>query len=196
MNCAHFQENLYEYLDDTLSPSEKAAAEEHLRGCRDCHEAVEKELRLAQALTTRLEQAVEPVALDAACRRKIADAVRRCPAESKRHHSVSFFARLLGRRAPGTGVTPSAVIQSSWRFALPFAAAALLIAAIWVGPWLIRERTATRNASGSLALSERLVPVHVSYAAPAYTFQKEGDLVVDALTYDIHSMDGAFPLTK
>jgi anti-sigma factor RsiW len=196
MNCGHFQEDLYDFLDDTLAPAKKAAAEEHLRTCGACRDLVQGELALTETLSTRLERAVEPVALDAAGRRKIAEALRRSTAEATHPDSVSFLARLFGMRGSELG-TAGAVIQSPWRLALPVAAAALLlVAGIWVGPRFLRERSASRIAPGSVAVAEPFVAVHASDSVPVYTFQNDGNYVVDAITIDMLSMDGSLPLTR
>jgi anti-sigma factor RsiW len=196
MNCGHFQEDLYEYLDDTLAPAEKVAAEAHLRTCGACRDLVQGELALAHALSSQLERAVESVALDAAGRGRITDAVRRSTAAARRPDSVSFLARLFGMGALEPG-TPGAVSQSPWRFALPVAAAALLmVTGIWVGPRLLRERSASRIAPGSVAVAEPFVAVHASDSVPVYTFQNDGNYVVDAITIDMLSMDGSLPLTR
>ena len=196
MNCGHFQENLYEYLDDTLAPAEKAAAEAHLRTCGACRDLVQAESALAQALSSQLERAVESVSLDAAGRSRITNAVRRSTAGTTRPDSVSFFARLLGSRASESG-TRSPDIRSPWRFALPIAAAALLLATgIWVGPRFLHEHGASRITPGSLADAEPVVDVHASNCVAVYTFQNDGNFVVDAITVDTLSIDGSLPLTR
>jgi anti-sigma factor RsiW len=169
MNCGHFQERLYDYLDDTLSPPEKAAADDHLLGCRVCRQAIQSELMLARTISNRLKQAVEPVALDANARRAMARAVERSFAQSHQQASVFFWLRL----------------------AMPFAALALiLMSGIWISQRVISRQTEHLNKPNSVA-SRGVVSIHFSYSVPDYTFRKEGTLVVDALTPDTRSIDGA-----
>jgi anti-sigma factor RsiW len=169
MNCEHMQENLYDYLDDSLSPSEKAAAEKHLAGCAACAELVRREAQFAHSLSGGLEQAVANVALDAVAQRNMAGMLERKTSATREHASVSFWSR----------------------FALPFAAAVVIL---FVAFGLKHHFTAGQNSH--LLTSVPLpangdVLVHISYCAPAYTFRKEGNLVIDALTCDAQVTDGA-----
>ena len=175
MNCEHLQEKLYDYLDDTLSSPEKAAAQEHLRACESCRQNVERELQLARTLSNRLSQAVEPVALDANAQRGMAIAVQRSFQTSPQRFSFAFWRRL----------------------AMPIAAAAvLLLAAIWLGHHFISQSTSRANTLISSAAGDRVVPIHVSFSITQYTFHKDGFLVVDALTHDTRSADGALLVKK
>lgn len=170
MNCEHLRETLYDYLDDSLSPSEQAAAERHLAGCLVCQEAVRRESQLAQSLFSRLEQAVETVALDPAAQRGMATAVERKMAASRDRPLVLFWSRL----------------------ALPFATAAvILMAAIWMEHHFIARRNSHLETVRILTPADnREVLIHVSYSVPGYTFRKEGNRVIDALTCDTLVADG------
>ena len=78
---------------------------------------------------------------------------------------------------------------SWWRrltWALPVAACLLLILGGWV--WLLRG-TGPGGARLRQHLAERIVSVHFSYVVPSYTFRQEGNLVVDALTYQTNVVD-------
>jgi len=175
MNCEHLQENLYDYLDDILSSAEKAAAEKHLLSCSICREAVQRELFHAETISNQLRQAVEPVALGENAQRQMARAVQRSIAKSPERSPFSFWSRL----------------------AIPLAAAALiLISASWLAHRVISGRTSNRSTVNSVAASAQVVPIHFSYSVPEYTFQKEGALVIDALTYERRSVDGALIARK
>jgi anti-sigma factor RsiW len=177
MNCERLRENLYDYLDDALSPAEKAAAQRHLLGCSVCRQAVQSELLLEQTLSSQLKQAVETIALDASARRGMARAVQRRIAESQKRSSFSFWSRL----------------------AVPVAAAGLILMAaisIWIGQHSIAGRDPHLDARVSPGAGHREVPIHVSYSVPGYTFQREGALVVDALTSDTRVVDGALLAKK
>ncbi len=170
MNCEHLRENLYEYLDDALSTSEKAAAERHLSGCPVCREAVRRESQLARSLSSRLEQAVATVALDSVARRGLTTAVERELAESRERPLVLFWSR----------------------WAWPFATAAvILMAAIWMGLHFVGgQNSHSEMARLPAPGGHREVLIHLSYSVPGYTFRKEGNLVMDALTSDTLVADG------
>src|SRR5690242_19853906 len=124
MKCEHLQENLYDYLDDTLSPPEKAAAEEHLLACEFCRQIVQRELQLARTLSDRFSQAVESVSLDANAQRGLAIAVQRSLQTSQQRFSFAFWPRL----------------------AMPIAAAAvLLLATIWLGHHVVSQSSSPSN---------------------------------------------------
>src|SRR5579872_238729 len=94
MKCERLQEILYDYLDDTISPAEKACAEEHLLGCSACREELQREVLLAQALCGRLGQAVGKIALDSNAQRRIVRAVQRNVGKPSERRSFSFWGRL------------------------------------------------------------------------------------------------------
>ena len=171
MNCEQLRENLYDYLDGSLLPSEQAAAERHLAGCLVCREAVRRESQLAQSLSRRFEQAVETVALDPVTRRGMAAAVERKVAGSRERPPVLFWRRL----------------------ALPFAAAAvMLMAAIWMRHHFVAGPNSHLETARLPAPSDNHeVRIHVSYSVPGYIFRKEGHLVIDALTCNTLVADGA-----
>jgi anti-sigma factor RsiW len=169
MNCQHL--DLYGYLDDSLSPSEKAAAQRHLSGCRVCRQAVRRESQLASSLSSRLEQVVETVALDPLARRGMAMAVGRKIAQSSQRPLVPLWSRL----------------------ALPLVTAAvMLMAAIWMGRYFVAGQNSHLDTAYIPTLAnDREISIHVAYSAPGYTFRREGNLVIDALTHDTWVADGA-----
>lgn len=170
MNCERLQEILYDYLDDTLSPAEKASAEKHLIGCSACRQELQREVLLARTLSDRLGQVVEKIALDTNVQKMMGRAVHRRIAKPSEPLLFSFWIRL----------------------AVPVAASGLvLIGAISIGSRFFSGQHPNSNSPVSLTSSSREVPVHDSYAVPTYTFQREGGLVIDALTDDTRSMDGA-----
>lgn len=174
MNCEHLQESLYDYLDDILSPAERGAVQKHLDACSVCGQAVQRELLLARTLSDRFRQAVGLIALDPNAQRAMARTVQRRVTKCQRYSSFSFWRRL----------------------AMPFAAATLVLAgAIWLGRQVISEPTRYSNAPFSLA-GGALVPIHFSYPVPHYIFQREGTMIVDALTYDTNVADGALLASK
>jgi anti-sigma factor RsiW len=183
---------LIDYLDGTLSPPEKVAAEQHLLGCDVCRRAMQSELLLARALSTRLTQAVESINLDANARRGITRAALQTSHDETSELRGSLLRLIFGRAGQRSGSLQPSVVQC-WqrRLALSLAAAALmLLGALWIGQKFIPTSTANRHPSNSVAAGERTIPIHVSYSVPTYTFRREGNLVVDALTYDTRTMDG------
>ncbi len=168
MNCEELRDNLFEYLDGSLAPANKAAVEKHLAGCRACREAVQRESRLERSLSRGLEQAVAPVTLDPVARHGLVAALERELAEPRERPRPWF-----------------------WRWpAWPFASAAMILMGVgWLGHHFLAGQNLPSKTPPTLAHS-REIPVHVTCAMPGYTFRKDGNLVLDALTSDTLAMDG------
>ena len=175
MKCERLQEILYDYLDDTISPAEKACAEEHLLGCSACRQELQREVLFAQTLSGRLGQAVDKITLDSNAQRGMVRAVQRQVGNPSERGSFSFWGRL----------------------AVPVLASGLvLIGAIWIGYRFFNGQSPISNSPALLTTSSREVPVHDSYAVPTYTFERKGGLVIDALTDDTRCIDGALLVTR
>jgi len=170
MNCERLQENLFEFLDGTLSPSEMESAHRHVETCAGCLKRVEHEKAFEGSMAERFREAVAGIQLDAHVRRRIATALERKVVEPARGRLFSAWKRLV----------------------FPLAATgALAVALIWVGqhravtpaPQRGTPRIAPQPAT-------REVSVHVMYCTPNYTFHREGDTVIDALTCDPQVAEG------
>jgi anti-sigma factor RsiW len=166
MNCRHFQDQLFEYVEGSLSAKALAAAEQHLAGCAACREAVREEQALAQDLTRRFRQHAEALRLSPEIRRDILAVARREPAPAAR---MEF-------------------IRNWWtRFAAPLSvgAAALLLGAVlwlshfpgWREPGVGTAQRADRNLSSA-------VLVQLSSHVPTYEFRREGNVVIDTLSVE------------
>jgi anti-sigma factor RsiW len=171
MNCRRFQHRLYEYLDGTLSPGTKAAAERHLSECAVCRQALSAERRVAQSLSGTLRQATDSLRLPPEVRLRVLAALaeqRRAPTENQ--GAVFFWRRL------------------AWPLGLA-ASVLLLLAGIFLFPQGPRPQT------GSLPphLAAGGVLVQLSFVVPTYTFRQEGGFVIDALTYQTNVVNERLP---
>ena len=172
MNCEYLRENLYEHLDGSLSASDRAAAERHIAGCPACREAVRRESQVARSLSAGFEQTVAAVELGSAGQRRIAGAVGRNVANVEEQSLILFWRRLI----------------------FPFAAMASgLIVLFWVGRHFAGERNPHLEARRASTLGgNREMQIHYSYSVPEYTFRKDGNRVVDALTSETVVVDESF----
>lgn len=113
----HITERLSAYLDDELSVTERAAADEHLRACAECAATLE-ELRHVVALAARAPDADTP---------------------PERDLWRGIDARILGSHVTAMPSIPAAprrgVTLSTWQLA---AAAALLMAVSGATAWFVR----------------------------------------------------------
>ena len=172
MNCRRFQNRLHEYVEGTLSAGTQAAADRHLARCTSCRQAVSQEQQLAQILSERLRQGTATLTLHPAIRRRILTALESGPA------------------ADGESVVG---LWNRFVQPLPIAAALLLIATFL----LISFFSGTRVHETETARPDPLdihsaASIEVSYRVPTYKFRKEGNLVVDTLSYETIVASGTF----
>lgn len=170
MNCEQLRQKLYDYLDNSLSSVDKSAAEKHLTGCLGCRETLRRESQRAQLLSNRFEQAVKTTALDPAAQHRIAMAMKREIARRPQQPLAPFWSRL------------------ALRFAV---ASVIVVVAIGARHYLLPPRNSHQvTVSATTPGGDREVHIHVSYSIPSYTFRKEGNIVIDALTCDAFLAEG------
>jgi anti-sigma factor RsiW len=154
MNCRCFQESLFEYMDDALSPAEKAAAETHLAQCDACLQVLRAQQQAAQALSARLRQHTQEMVLGADVQRRILTAMGGSRADAKERVSLAGI----------------------WlRLAWIGTAAACLVAGVWLSRGLHQGRP-------SGIATPVAVTVDISDSVPVYVFRQEENSVVDCLT--------------
>ncbi len=161
MNCRHFQDHLYEYVEGSLPALAQAGAGKHLAECLACRQAVQQEQQLVQFFSDRLQQASETLALRPQIRQRILANLDRNP----------------------NGPANNEFMLLSWiRFARPLAVAAsvLLIVAL-----LLVSRFSRKQPQQVFSSDRHAVPttvsIQLSYCVPTYVFRQEGNLVVDTL---------------
>lgn len=171
MNCGRFEREIYEYLDGSLSPRARAAAERHLSGCAACRQKVSQERWSAQSLSDKFRRATDSLQLP-----------------------PQFGHRVLAALADEHGVpdTQQGIVLFWRRLVWPLAAAAsglLLLAGFF---FFVRPPGPEAPHSQPHA-AENEVSVHLSYVLPIYTFRREGGFVIDALTYQTNVIDERLP---
>src|SRR5689334_16066344 len=77
MNCENFNNRLPEYLDDTLSAAEQAAAREHLQKCGSCQRALAHHEALAESIRLSFTGATQRLSLRPETRLNILNALER-----------------------------------------------------------------------------------------------------------------------
>jgi len=79
MNCQDFQNQLYEYVEGSLSADAQAEGDKHLAECHTCQQAVSQEQQRARFLFNRLQQDTKTLVLGPEIRRRILSAPQRQP---------------------------------------------------------------------------------------------------------------------
>jgi anti-sigma factor RsiW len=171
MNCRRFQHRLFEYLDGTLSPGAKGAAEKHLSGCATCRQALRAEREIAQSLSGRFRRATDSLHLPPEVQRRV-------------------HAALADQRSAQTEEQSIAFSWGRWAWPLALAASVSLLLAGFLyfarAPW-----THTGPARPHLAGGGALI--QLTYVVPIYTFRQEGGFVIDSLTYQTNVINQRLP---
>ena len=162
MNCWRFQNRLHEYVDGTLPARIQAAADKHLAGCAACRQAVGQEQQLAQFLSNRLRQGTEPLTLHPQIQQRILATLESIPATNG-----GSVVCLWDRFARPLGIAVSLLLIVTFLLIDFFSGA--------------RVRETVRSDGRDI---QSAVSIEVSYLVPTYKFSKEGNLVVDTLSYE------------
>jgi anti-sigma factor RsiW len=171
MNCRRFQNEIYEYLDGSLSRRAQAAAERHLSACAACRQMVSEQRRTARSLSDKFRTATDSLQLPPEFGHRVLAALAAEHSASNEQDGIVLFWR---------------------RLAWPLAAAAsglLLLAGFFFfvrppGPGVPRSQP---------HVAKNEVSIHLSYVVPIYTFRREGGFVIDALTYQTNVIDQRLP---
>jgi anti-sigma factor RsiW len=166
MKCKIVQENLYEYLDGALSPSDTASVRRHLGECGTCNQMVQRETDFARVTSSDLERAVDEVRLESHVRRRIAQVVGSNLARSVRRQMPSFSMRF------------------AWQFAAAAAVLVLIIGALYRFGSQPHSQSEPAHVSMPSTAPEILANLSYSALRYTYTFRQEGNIVVDCLVYE------------
>jgi anti-sigma factor RsiW len=170
MNCERFQNRLYEYLEGTLSAGTRAAADQHLAQCTACRKAVRQEEQIAQVLSARLRLVADAHTLHPHVRRRILSTFEVTPLTN-----AESIACLWNRFAKPLGIAVPLLLIVTF-----------LLINFFSGPKL-HEKKAARGVGSAVRSA---VSVDLSYRVPTYKFRKEGNLVVDTLSYETVAASG------
>ena len=168
MNCARFQDLLFEYLDGELSPDEQALAAEHLVGCAECRSFLERENRVAKAFQER----TIGLKLSAGFERRVLEAVEAPAAAVGTFEGFLAFAR-----------------RFAWIATMGAAAVVLAAVVLFQGHW-------QRDAGRPVSVEGGVERVQATFVSGVYTFRQEGDRVVDLLEYRTNHVDGVVLLSR
>ncbi|MGA2175803.1 MAG: zf-HC2 domain-containing protein [Verrucomicrobiota bacterium] len=164
MNCRDFQDEVFEFLDGTLSPGKRARAERHLAQCGVCREALRRHQQLAQSLPARLRRETESLALRPEVKRRIEAAFAEAATAPAAEHPLLGFLR---------------------QFAWPAAIATALFVAVGLslyGPFRAHVQNTETARQPEHNAAPVAISIRMSYCDPTYVFHRENNLVIDVLT--------------
>lgn len=170
MNCRGFQKRLEEYLDETLSPWARQAAERHLARCDACREAVQRQEYLASSFSGHLKQSAGSLRLSPQLQARVL--------------------RAMTKPERGAG----RAVGYDWWFLRPVWASAatltLLVAAILGARHFGSAPAGSDQATRPSALIST-ASFQASVRVPAHIFRREGGFVTDALDYKTVTVDSS-----
>ena len=182
MNCEHFQKQLLEFVDGTLSAGARAAAERHLANCDACRQAVRQEQRFAQVLSDSLRQETEVLTLRPEILQNLLTAARRKPAPSTMLESIIG---LWNRFTWQAAIFMSVLLAASCLVIIHFS----------------RPRTSTTETARSDEPGPRAVvspypavSIQIASRVPAWKFRREGNQVIDTLSDETVIASGTLSL--
>jgi anti-sigma factor RsiW len=195
MNCQGFQDHLFEYLDGSLSAPAQSAANAHVEQCAVCRQTVQAH----QALAARFRRETDSLALHPEVTRRIEealvetadhasqgrDAARRRDQFSVAQTSESAVSRVSKPAGLHEEPTWKSATQQVWkpalhnivRLAWPAAIAAILLVAAGLA-----FRRPVQSSEAAQPPAPASISVRFSSCDPTYTFRREKNRVIDALT--------------
>ncbi len=99
MNCEDFNDQLPEYLDESLTAAQQTAAWEHVEKCIDCQRALARQQAFAKSIRHSLSQKTQGLSLRPEVRRNIVKAF-----EPTHQASIWSFFEAVWRRPVWVGV--------------------------------------------------------------------------------------------
>jgi len=164
MNCQKFQEMLFEYVEGSLTESERAEADSHLAACPVCARVVQRETNVQERLHKGLQQSVESLTLGSQGRAELLGALA-----SER----VVRQRPWPRRLTDVWLRLGAALGAS---------VALAALVIWVRQPQTSPQKAERSGgsvSAQVSAAKPTIQIRLPGIATSYTFQQNGEYVVD-----------------
>src|SRR5260370_37117322 len=104
MNCENFNEWLPEYLDETLSTAEQAAAREHVQKCGACQQAVARQEAFAKSIRLSFNRETQGLSLSAETRQSILSALKQQRLQPTSWERLRTFFAVLWRKPVWAGL--------------------------------------------------------------------------------------------
>lgn len=184
MNCDSFQNQMYEYVEGSLSTDAQAAMAQHLGICNGCRQAVEKEKQLAMILSKRLRQNSDALTLSPEIRRAILAAAQRKAASPTVAESVANWWRQWIRvMIPATALLVAMGMVTALHFSSRQVGQTIQVS--------LTNGVAVKTQSPEQT-QPTTVSIQISSQVPTYKFQPEGNTVVDALSTETVMTSGSF----
>jgi hypothetical protein len=175
MNCQDFNDRLFDYLDDTLSPAEEVAAREHAQQCGSCCRALEQQQAFAKSIRFSFDRETQRLSLRLDTRRDILSAVTRPKVPLTGWENIQAFFAVLRR-------------QPAW-------AGAVLLCLVLLLTFANRLYLALgKHPSPQARVTDNRITyvVDVPIRTEMYLYRRHNNMVVDALVTEISVMNASY----
>ena len=174
MNCEIFNDRLPEYLEDSLSAAQQAAAREHLQNCGACRRALARQEALAKSIRLSFNLQTQRLSLRPETRRNILNALKQPQFPPTAWENIQAFFALL------------------WRH--PFWAASLLLCLVLlISGSRFYLGSASRSSAQPDVNDDRITYViNVPIQSQMHVYRRQNNMVIDALVTEISVIDASF----
>jgi hypothetical protein len=174
MNCENFNDRLPEYLEDTLSIADQAAAREHVQKCGPCQQSLARQEALAKSIRLSFNRETQQLSLRPETRLNILNALKRPESPPTALENIQAFCAVLWRHPAWTGTV--------------FLCLILLIS----GSRLYRDSAKHSFALASVKEDRITYLVDVPIQTEMHVYRRQNNMVVDDVVTEISLIDASF----
>ena len=174
MNCEDFNYRLPEYLEDTLSSAEQAAAAEHVQKCGACRQTLMQQEAFAKSIRLAFDRETQRLSLRPETRLNILNALKRSDFPPTAWAKVPAFWKILWRHPAWAGAV--------------FLCLVLLIS----GSRLYLDSAQHPVAQASVKKDRITYLIDVPIQTERHVYRRQNNMVVDAIVTEIGMIDGSF----
>lgn len=174
MNCENFNDRLLEYLEDTLSTADQAAARGHVLKCGACQKALARQEALAKSIRLSFHRETQRLTLRPETKRNILNTLKRPEVPSTAWERVQAFFAVLWRHPAWAGTVVVCLV--------------LLISAS-----RLRLDSANHSSSQTTLKDNRITyDIDVPIQTEMHVYRRQNNMVVDAVVTEISVIDASF----
>jgi predicted anti-sigma-YlaC factor YlaD len=174
MNCENFNDRLPEYLEDTLSTADQAAAREHVQKCDACKKALAQHEALAKSIRLSFHRETQRLSLRPETKRNILNALKRPDYPPIAWERIQAFFALLWRHPAWAGTVLLCLV--------------LLIS----GSRFYLDSTEQSSAQATLKDNRITYDIDIPIQTEMHVYRRENNMVVDAVVTESSVIDASF----
>ena len=173
MNCENFNDRLPEYLEDTLSTAEQAAAREHVQKCDACRQALAQEEVRARSIRLSFDRETQRLFLRPETRRNVLNALKRPKFPPTAGERIQTFFAIFWRHPAWAGTVLLCLVL-------------LISGSLYLGP--------ARHSSAPAAVKDDRITyvIDVPIQSETHIYRRQNNMVVDAVGTEISLLDASF----